>query len=76
MSSIIQSILFNKNDYSILEAVKWLKLHKFKVHRLDITKHFLRFRQYEPIYLKNRGFTHYANKFIENNKIILVIAYE
>ena len=54
MSSIVQSVLFKKADYDVLEAVKWLKLHKFKVHRLDITNNWLRFRQYEPIYFKKQ----------------------
>jgi hypothetical protein len=76
MSSIVQSVLFKKTDYSFFEAVKWLKLHKFKVNKLDITNNWFRFRQYDPIYLKNEGYTHYSNRFIENDKIIIVIAYK
>jgi hypothetical protein len=76
MSSIVQSVLFKKTDYSVFEAVKWLKLHKFKVHKLDITNNLLRIRQYDPIYFKNEGYTHFSNRFLENDKIILVISYK
>ncbi len=46
--SKVQSVLFSKNKWSGLEAIKWLKKHKFKVKKIDITDKFFRFRQFKP----------------------------
>lgn len=44
----IQSIIFNKNNYSEQEAIKWLKYNKFKYKKIDETKNYYRFRQQPP----------------------------
>ena len=76
MNSIVQSVLFKRVDYDLFKAMDWLKNHHFQIKKVDITKNYLRFRQYDPLELKNKGFTHYANKFIEDETIILVIVYK
>ena len=58
------------------DIIKWLSEHKYILKKVDITNNYYRCRQVEPSYLKNKGYTHYINKFIDNKKIILVIAYK
>ena len=48
----------------------------FKAKKVDITNNWFRYRLLEPIDLKNKGYTYYANKSIEDESIILVIAYK
>ena len=72
--SKIQSIIFNKKYFTPLQAVSWLDEHDFKHYKIDITTNFIRFRQIEPLTLEKQGFRHYHNKYILDNKIMLVIA--
>ncbi len=46
--SEIQAILFEKRYWKISEAKKWLKEHKFKPLKYDITKNLYRFRLIDP----------------------------
>ena len=68
----IQSVLFKKDKYSFNDCIRWLKLHKYKTYKCDITKSLYRWRQVEPIQLKNKK---YFIKKIDNGNIMLVIAY-
>ena len=72
--SRIQSILFNQKYFTIPQAVYWLDEHNYKHYKIDITTNFIRFRQIEPLTLEKQGFRHYHNKYILDNKIMLVIA--
>ena len=74
--SIVQAVLFRKVDWKLADAMIWLGNHHFKIKKVDITKNWLRFRIHEPLDLKNKGYTNYANKFIENESIIFVIAFK
>jgi hypothetical protein len=56
--------------------MKWLENNHFKPKKIDITNNWFRYRLLEPIDLKNRGYTSYANKLIEDEGILLVIAYK
>lgn len=47
-TSDIQSVLFDINRYTVNEAIIWLKKHKLKSNKVDITKRYLRFRQHDP----------------------------
>ncbi len=48
----VQSILFDRNNWTPENAKKWLKLHDYKTHfgkkQYHLTKNFIRFRQQEP----------------------------
>lgn len=44
----IQSVMFNKRLWSIINAKKWLKMHGFKSTKERDTKEFHRFRQRKP----------------------------
>ena len=74
--SIVQAVLFRKVDWNLRSSMKWLEDNHFKAKKVDITNNWFRYRIHEPITLKNKGFRHYTNKFIENESIILVIAYK
>lgn len=76
MSSIVQAVLFKKEDWNLQRSMTWLENHHFKPKKVDITNNWYRYRLYEPLYLKNKGYTNYANKTIEDRGIILVIAYK
>jgi len=76
MNSIVQSVLFKRVDYDLFKAMDWLKNHHFQIKKVDITNNWFRYRIHEPLDLKNKGYTHYANKYIEDESIILVISYE
>jgi hypothetical protein len=75
-NSIVQAILFKKNDWDLQNSMKWLENNHFKAKKVDITNNWFRYRLLEPIDLKNRGYTSYANKLIEDEGILLVIAYK
>lgn len=69
MSSVVQSVLINKHNFTLNEAKKWLKENGFRFYKVDETENFYRFRQVEP-----KGFKYYRIKKITDN-IELVIAY-
>lgn len=48
MESEIQSILFDKNKWTIPKAKKWLKKHDYKYDDVRTTTNKIRFRQVEP----------------------------
>ena len=53
-SSNVQSVIFDKNSWTVKNAAKWLMQHKYVVDKVDITDNYLRFRQNEPDYKKYR----------------------
>ena len=46
--SQVQSIVFDKSEFTIKKAKKWLKEHNYKVSKIDKTETTLRFRQEDP----------------------------
>lgn len=74
--SIVQAVLFKNDGWDLRRSMKWLEDNHFKAKKVDITKNYFRFRIHEPYDLKQKGFTHYANKTIEDKDIILVISYK
>jgi hypothetical protein len=46
--SQVQSIVFDKSEWTIKKAKKWLKEHNYKVSKVDKTETTLRFRQEDP----------------------------
>ena len=75
-SSVVQAILFKKNDWDLQSSMKWLENNHFKPKKIDITNNWFRYRILEPMELKYRGYTAYADKLIEDESILLVIAYK
>jgi hypothetical protein len=73
---VLQSILFNKKYYNIDESINFLIENKFKYNNVDEDKNYYRFRQYNPYYIKNKGYINYVSKKINNDKIILILAYK
>ena len=64
MSHNIQSILFDKNYYTVQEAKRWIQHHNFKIAKEpDITPHLIRIRQHDP----NESKYHYVIKKIPNH---------
>ena len=66
--SRIQSILFNRKYFNPLQAINWLDENNFKHYKIDITINFIKFRQIDPLMLKQEGFRHYHNKYILDKK--------
>jgi hypothetical protein len=75
-SSVIQAVLFREIDCNLKNSLKWLENNHFKPKKVDRTNNLFRYRLLEPLDLKKKGYTQYANKFIEDESIILVIAYK
>jgi hypothetical protein len=69
----IQSVLFDANKNTLQNAIEFLHENNFKSSKVDVTDEFLRFRQYEPSYLKKQGFTEYRTITIDENKNIKYI---
>jgi hypothetical protein len=71
MKSNIQSIMFNKQIYSIPAVYDWLKYNDFKnIKPPHITKNFIRMRLRNP-----KIFKHFRIKEIDNGDIKMVIGY-
>ena len=71
---IIQSIIFK--DYDIDDVVNFCIHHDYKFKKIDYKKNnTIRARQYNPQYLKTKGYTEYKTHKINNN-ISFVIAYK
>ena len=67
----VQSVIFNRHFYTLNQMLKWLEKNNYlNVKRVDITKNFYRFRQFEPN--KNRQYRIYK---IPNEEIKLVLEY-
>jgi len=62
VNSEVQSILFDRRLFTPQQATDWLLSHHFRVYKLDITKKYLRFRQFPP----NRNLYRYRTKQIAN----------
>jgi len=75
-NNVVQAVLFRKVDWNIKTSMKWFENINFKAIKVNITNNWFRYRIHEPIRLKHKGFTHYANKYIENESIILVLAFK
>jgi 8-oxo-dGTP pyrophosphatase MutT (NUDIX family) len=47
-ATVIQTILFDRNDYDEASAAEWLAVHEYHGDALDVTRRYLRYRQYNP----------------------------
>lgn len=71
----IQSILFDKDLYTIEQAIKFLKKHNFVHNKIDIKDQYIRFRQIDPDIIKKIGFKKFMTKEI-NKGIKFIIGYK
>lgn len=55
----LQSVLFQRQGYTLEDAVRWLVKNGFEVKKIDATQNFWRFRQTDPSKLRKEGY----NKF-------------
>jgi len=71
----VQSILFEKDQIGLQEAIDWVVSHGDKVKKIDETDTQYRFRQLDPTYLKRKGFTEYRTKKL-NEIVSLILVYK
>jgi hypothetical protein len=71
--SIIQSVLFNKDDFTLEKALEYLVDNNYKYDKIDYTKNMMRFRQEDPKKLFKKGYNQYHIKYLKNG-VELVIA--
>ena len=74
MTTVVQSVLVPKAKFTEHQAISWVKQHfKVKKYNDDQRINFYSFRQLEPTYLKQKGYTHYIEKRLKN-AVLLVVA--
>jgi hypothetical protein len=56
LNSVIQSVLFDKQKWDLIEAMQWLKKHNFIILKVDETLKYIRFRQIEPKFLREHEY--------------------
>lgn len=56
MGYIIQSVVLRRDKFSPNEARDWAQAHGYKTTKIDITPHFIRFRQQDPDRLRGGRF--------------------
>jgi len=74
-TSMVQSVLISKKNFTELEAMQWAMDHRFKLYKIDITDDYYRIRQLDPLELNKAGFKKYYTKTIDpinDIKLILV----
>ncbi len=71
----VQSVIFDKSQWTVAQAKAWLKRHKFKNNNVDMKPLHIRFRQVSPTTLKNKGFKKYRTLELGQG-IALIIAYK
>ena len=73
---ILQSILLNKNRFTLKQAVQYLFIHGIKeIKKVDETNDWYRFRQVNPEMLKERGYTKFRNIIIIPNEVEFIISF-
>ena len=71
MTARIQSVLFPIDAFSNYTAKKWLEVHGLTHYKVDVTKRYRRYRQYDPTDEER-----YVTKTLPNRiKLILGYAY-
>jgi len=67
--SEVQSVLLNKKSYDLYEALSFIYRHDFSAKKIDETKNYYRFRQYDP-----KSFKHLRAKKVSEG-VTLIIGY-
>ena len=71
----VQSIVFEKDQIALQEAIDWVVTHGDKIKKIDETETQYRFRQLDPSYLKRIGYKEYRTKKL-NDIVSLVLVYK
>ena len=58
----LQSVLLNKKLFDLHDAIEFIIKNNLLLKKVDETEHYYRFRQINPITLKNQGFTKVVTK--------------
>jgi len=73
---IIQSVLIDKNNYDLIDALLYILKNNYKANKIDESDNYFRFRQVEPVILYKKGFDKYKTiKGLEEGTKI-IIAYK
>jgi len=64
-SSIVQSIVINKNIMNKTQATEWVRAN-YELRKFDDTNGTYRFEQYGSKFLKKLGFNRYFTRRLEN----------
>lgn len=72
---VLQTILFPKDKYDLESVNNYLKEHKYKDNKLDITNNFIRVRQRDPRYLKKKGLNYIKTIIDKKSGIHKIIFY-
>ncbi len=67
---ITQSVEFQRNQWKIPEARKWLLSHGYQDHGVDLKPHYIHFRQYQPDHSKY----HFVTQSLPNG-VHLILEY-
>ena len=54
--SLLNSIIFDKQYFTPLQAAKWVLKHRYTLSKIDVTKNSIRIRQMSPDILKLYGY--------------------
>ena len=71
----VQSIVFEKDQIALQEAIDWVVTHGDKIKKIDETETQYRFRQLDPSYLKRIGYKEYRTKKL-NDIVSLILVYK
>ena len=73
MHSKIQSIIFNKSVFNVLQASRWCTDNGFKSGTIFESESDIRIRQISSSYTKSLGYTRFGTKQIENGISLLIV---
>lgn len=72
---VLQTILFPKDKYDLESVNNYLKEHKYKDSKIDITNNFIRVRQRDPRYLKKKGLNYIKTIIDKKSGIHKIVFY-
>jgi hypothetical protein len=71
----IQSIILDRDVFTLDAAIKWIRSHNYRLFKVDKTPNSYRFRQEDPNKLKQEHYNKYVTKKITKG-IKYIIAYK
>ena len=72
----IASIYLLKKNYTLEQAMQFLKKNGYKINKVDDEDNYFKFRQLSPKTLKHYGYIDYRTKQLGKSGILLIIAYK
>jgi len=67
---LIQALLFPRNKFTMKKAIVWTRKNNLKVNKIQLTKRYIRIRQYDP-----RFFNKFKNLFFDEKGIRAIWGY-